>query len=474
MKTFCIVFCCFFSLHSALAQQTNKKITLDFEEAGRLAVAVSAEIKMFRAQRALREGAWALSIRAFLPQFSFVVSEDERLSLINADSFTKTYSINLEQMLFDGGRTRTARTVERVELIILSDELKRNESAVIEAALSFYRQILLSRMIIVIRESALLSLKEQKRILEEELVLGMVIPLNLIQADITVKEAELELQSMRFQNEELEKQFMELLGLDYMPELSEYVDINRSPVIPDAEAVHRSALSRNPDLQRIVHSIMQKETEVKFASRSWIPTVKAMGTYSVSGQHYPLNRQSWTAGITLNFVSPWFSSSTGGSAGWEVPYDKTARLQGSFTPLPDPASGLSAKQAGLSLALEREKYQNVLEKLARQAALEVSNLQLNNLRRKLAVESLKLGAEKYRLSEVLLSLGRITRIELMEARLEYEKKEILAIEAAIVLLETERSLERLIDLPPGRLGSFFSHNRQTQKNNNGGVKYAEL
>ncbi|MCL1928589.1 MAG: TolC family protein [Treponema sp.] len=462
MKTFYIMVLCFLTAHSVLAQRTDKRMILGFEETGRLAVAASAEIKMFRAQRALREGTWALSMRAFLPQLSFVASEDERLSLISADSFTKTYSINMEQLLFDGGRTRTARAAERTELILLSDELKRNESAVIEAALSFYRQILLSRLIIVIREAALLSLNEQKRILEEELILGMIIPLDLIHADITVREAELELLSMKIQGEELEKQFMELLGLDDMPELSEQVDIYRSPVIPDAIAVHRLALGRNPDLHRIVHSIMQKETEAKFASRSWIPAVKAIGTYSVSGQHYPLTRQSWTAGITLSFSSPWFGASTGGSAGWEPPYDKTAKLQGSFTPLPDPASGLSAKQAGLALALERENYQNVLDRLARQAVLEVNNLQLNEQRRMLAVESLKLGAEKYRLSEVLLSLGRITRLELMEERLEYEKKEMVAVEAAIALLEAERSLERFIDLPPGSLESFFRRYRSIQ------------
>jgi outer membrane protein TolC len=347
--------------------------------------------------------------------------------------------------------------MERAELILLFDELKRNESAVIEAALTAYRQILSSRMIITIRERALVSLKEQRRILAEELALGMVIPLDLTQAEITVQEAELELETMQIQKEELEKQFAEMLSLDTTPELSEQVDIYRSPFIPDVDAIHRAALSRNPDLKRIAHSITQKETESKLASLSWIPTVKAMGSYSVSGQHYPLNRQSWTFGVTLNIASPWLSASTGGSAGWEFPYDRTARLQNSFTPLPDPASGLGIKQASLALALERENYQLVQKKLERQAALELHNLRLREQRRVVAVEALKLGEEKYRLSEVLLSLGRITRVELMEERLEYEKKEAMAVEAAIALLEAERSLERLIDLPPGSLEHFFRY-----------------
>ena len=462
MKYFCVVIFCFSVISPAAAQRAAGKASLGFEEAGRLAAAASIEIKNLRARRALREGAWALSIRAFLPQLSITASEDDRLSLISADSFTKTYSLNLEQLIFDGGRTRTARAVERAELILLSDELIRNESAVVETAISLYRQILLSRMIITIREDALVSLVEQRRIMAEELSLGMVIPLDLVHADITVGEADLELQSMIIQNEEQEKQFAEFLGLETLPELTERIDIYRSPAIPDPEAVHRLALGRNPDLQRIKHSIMQKETEAKFASQSWIPTIKAMGTYSVSGQHYPLNRQSWSLGLTFSFSSPWFGASTGGNAGWEPPYDKTARLQSSFSPLPDPASGLSAKQAGLALVLERENYQNILERLGRETVILINNLHLSDRRRDLAVESLKLGAEKYRLSEVLLTLGRITRVQLMEARLEYTKKEVLAIEAAVSLLEAERSLERFVDLPPSSLEMYF-HYRQTQK-----------
>jgi outer membrane protein TolC len=445
----------FISLLSSLQAQER---AVGFNEAGRLAAAASLELRNARSQRALREGAWTLGFRSFLPQINFLVSEDERLSLITADSFTKTYTVNLEQLLFDGGRTRSIRNIERAELTLLSDDLKREAAKISEGALSAYRQILSLRMIISIREEALFSLEEQRRILEEELALGMVIPLDLSQAQITVKEAELELDSLLLQLEEVEQQFAELLGLDEMPELSETIDIHRSPVIPDSEAIRRSALSRNPDLIRSLHSIMQRETEAKLASRSWIPTLKATGSYSVLGQRYPLTRQSWSLGLSINFASPWFNAAAGGSAGWEPPYDRTARVQTSFSPLPDPAAGLSARQAGLALVLERDNYQRTLERLGREAALECDNLKMSEQRRTLAVEALELAAEKYRLSEVLLGLGRITRIELMEERTEYAQKEVAATEAAAALLEAERALEGLIDLPPGTLADYSRRN----------------
>jgi outer membrane protein TolC len=422
-----------------------------FEEAGRLAAASSPELKNARAQRALREGIWVLGYRAFLPQLGLSVSEDDRLSQISSDSFTKTYTVNLEQLVFDGGRTRSSRRLERAELVLFSDQLNQDESALVESVLSAYRQILVSRMIVAIRTEALGSLNEQRRIMEEELALGMVIALDLVQAEITVKEAEMELQSLILQLEEQEKQFADLLGLEEMPELSERVDIHRRAFVPDAEAIRRLAAGGNPDLGRMLHSIMQKEIEAKIASRTWIPTVKAMGSFSVSGQRYPLTRHSWTAGFSVNFASPWFNAGAGGSAGWEPPYDKTARVQTSFTPLPDPASGLGAKQTTLALTLEQENYRRSLDRLEREAALQTNNLALGEKRRALAVEALELAREKYRLSEVLLSLGRITRIELMEERIELAKKEVAAAEAAAALLETERALERFIGAPPGSL-----------------------
>ena len=455
MKTICVLTLCFFPFHFLAAQQTDGRMILNFEQAGRMAVAASPELRQLRAQRALREGAWALSLRAFLPQLGIVISEDDRLSQISADSFTKNYSINLEQLVFDGGRTRTSRKIERAELNLLAGELKQNEAAVTDSAVSMYHKILLSQMFISIREAALVSLNEQRRILAEELALGMVIPLDLVQAEITVREAELELLAMKIQEEELEKQFAELLGLEALPEFSEKIDIYRSAVIPGKDDVRRSALARNPALRRIILAIMQKEAEAKYASRSWIPTIKGMVTYSVSGQHYPLNRQSLLVGLSLSFSSPFLSVSTMGNTGWEFPYDRTARMQGSVSPLPDPVSSMGAKQASLALVFEYENYLIMQQRLERQAVLEVENLHLNEERRMLAVESLKLGAEKYRLSEVLLSLGRITRVELMEQRLEFEKKEMLAAEAAAALLEAERSIERILDIAPGSLNSFF-------------------
>jgi outer membrane protein TolC len=427
----------------------GQNAALGFEDAARLAVAHSLELKAARAGRALREGAWKLGLRAYFPQFSFTVSEDDRLSLSSSDSFLKNYTVSLDQLLWDGGRTGTARALERAELILLGDQLEQSEAEIAEAALDAYRGVLIGRKIISIREAALESLAEQRRILEEELSLGLVTALDAAAGTITFKEAELELISLRLDAEETETSFAELLGFDRLPELAESIDVSRSASPPSPGAVRQAALSRNPALIAARHTLERRRTEAKSASLSWLPTLRAEASFTVSGQRYPLTRQSWSVGLTVNFSSPWFTASAGGSAGWEPPYDRTARAQSSFSPLPDPASGIAVKQAKLALAQERENYTALLTKTGRAAILGVEKITLSEKRRVMALEALELAAEKYRLSQLLMEMGRITRVELMEARIEYAEKETEAVKAAAALLAAERELERLLNLRPG-------------------------
>jgi outer membrane protein TolC len=70
------------------------------------------------------------------------------------------------------------------------------------------------------------------------------------------------------------------------------------------------------------------------------------------------------------------------------------------------------------------------------------------------VEAAVLAAERYRIAQIKRDMGLITRVELMEERIECTKYEIAAVEAAAVLLEAERELEKLMDLGPGELENF--------------------
>jgi outer membrane protein TolC len=164
---------------------------LRFEDAARMAVSASNELRSEYAQRVLKEGAWTLGFRAYLPRLSLSASEEDRLSRTGADSFQKIYSVSLDQLLWDGGRTSANRTVERAELSLLGSELESMASSIAASALSAYRQVLSLRMLLDIREKSAASLREQQRILREEVLLGLALEPELAEAGITVAEAEL-------------------------------------------------------------------------------------------------------------------------------------------------------------------------------------------------------------------------------------------------------------------------------------------
>jgi outer membrane protein TolC len=450
-----------FLIHSPAAAETGETLRgagerrgIGFAEAADLAIAASEELRGEHAMQAIRERSWALGRRVYLPRFSLGVAEDDRLAKISSDSFLKSYTIKAEQLLWDGGRTLMNRRLERMELNLAGSKVELAAAEIADSAAASYRNVLYARSVLEIREAALRSLEEQRKILMQELELGLVLALDLAEADVALGEAETEVQSMRIDLRETERQFAELLGLEELPELAEKVDTGRKTVLPPAEVVQTAMEYRNPELAQERYVIAQKQGELKYASLSWIPALSLNGSYGLNGQRYPLTRQTWSVGVTIEFSAPWFQNSTSFSSGWEPPYDRTARLQNAFQPLPEPVRTLTKAQAQLALSLERRKYDLALSRLGRNAAAAVEKCGLMDRKRALALRAVELAAERYRLSCLRQELGQLTRLELMEERIEYARREIAAVEAAVSLLEAERELERLLDLHPGELADF--------------------
>ena len=444
---------CFLSVSALYAADT-----LTFAQAAKLAVAYSADLKHSRASQALLEGAWKWGRRAYFPQMNITVSENDRLQQMGVDSFIKNYGLNVDQLLFDGGRILMSRKMERMELDLSTVKLDRMANEVAEAAIAAYRNVLSSRTILEIKKSALSVLEEQLRILQEEVRLGLALPVDLASANISLADAKLDINSLSLDLAEMEKQFAEILGLEVLPVLIEKVDINRSVMLPKVSAASELAKEKNPDLNEARHSIAKKQMELKYASRTWVPTLKLNGNFGITGQRYPLTRHNWSVGITVDFMHPWFQNRFVMQTGWEPVssglYDRNAMLQNSLTPLPDPAAGFNKKQAALALALEQENFNTVLDRLGRITSNALEKCALAEQKRLLSLESASLGKEKCRIEEIRLGLGHITRLNLMEVLIEQTQREIAVVQAATALLEAEREIERFLDLQPGELEIF--------------------
>jgi len=483
-----ILFLIFFAVTTTVVSTINaygnERHYLTFSEAANFAVAASADLRHAYASQAVMEGAWRWGLRSYFPRVSINLSENDRLQQFGADSFMKNYSINLDQLVWDGGRTTMSRRLERMELDLSSSRLDRLASEIAESAIAAYRNILSSRAILDIKIAALVVLQEQRRVLSEEVQLGLALGVDLASADISIADARLDIYLLQLDLAEMEKRFAELLGLESLPILGERVDVNRSgsfvqssfvqnslaqnnftqtgfaaqSAVPAAIAAAALAREQNPDIVEARHSIARRQMELKYISRSWIPTLRVSGNFGVSGQNYPLTRYNWSVGLSIELSGPWVQNRFGAQAGWEPSSfgqpDRTAMIQNSITPLPDPAASYGRRQAALALAVEQEKFDTFLEQIGRIASSAVERCILAEQRRVLALEAASLGSERCRIEEIRLSLGHITRLRLMEVLIEQTQREIAVVQAATALLEAERELERFLDLEPGELAKF--------------------
>jgi len=305
----CLIFCIFSSLYANdnvryNNERYNNGSSLTFAEAAELAVAFSADLRHSRASQAIMEGAWKWGRRSYFPQFSISVSENDRLQQTGPESFLKNYGINVDQFLWDGGRTRMSRNLERMELDLSSSKLDRMASEIAESAIAAYRNLLSSRAILEIKEASLVVLEEQRKILNEEVRLGLALPVDLANADINLADAKLGIFSLQLDLSEMEKQFAEILGLETLPVLTEKVDIYRTITLPAAEAAAALAKEKNPELVEARFSLTKRQAEVKYISRSWIPAIRLAGSFGLSGQRYPLTRYNWSLGIKHRLFKP--------------------------------------------------------------------------------------------------------------------------------------------------------------------------
>ena len=453
IKTLLTIFLILLFCNSAVYGD-ERRAPLTFAHAAELAVSASVDLRSEYQVLRILESAWVLGIRSYFPRLSFIAQENDRLQLHGADSFIKNFSINMDQLLWDGGRLAMSRKLERMELDLSGARIDRMADEIAEAALAVYRSILSARSIIAIRESSLESLEEQLRILATEVELGLAVALDLAEAELTVAENRMEIISLEDDLAELEKLFADMLGLDVLPELAERIDIHRSAILPLVQAAVSLAEENNPDLAEARFSITRRQAEYSFSSRSWIPAIRVNGSVGITGQQYPLTRHTWSVGITVEFSNPWLQNSLSFQNGWESPGDRSANLQNNASPLPDPAASLGRRQAGLMLDLEKEKYEHAFARMGRLTQRAVERCRLADRRRNLAVQAIDMAARRYTIEEVRLGLGYSTRLELMQAYIDCTEREIMAVESAIALMDAERDLERLLDLKPGELAAF--------------------
>ncbi len=441
--------------------------SLSMKGAAELAVATSAELRGMETQQILKEGAWAAGFRAFLPKLSLSASEDDRLSQNSTDSFSKTYTVSLTQLIWDGGRLSASRMLEKTELDLARSDLLRTAAEIGEGAINLYRTVMYKRAVYDIRRKSYEALEIQRAILDEEVRRGLALQTDLEEADLSLEQNRLDMAMLCLELDEAEQELALRLGVERLPILSDPIDPERISSIPaeNAEAliaaVQQTAAELYPDIVKARYGIRKLVVQLENARKAWLPAIKLNGDFSLSGNRYPLTRYSYSVSLVLEFSHPLLSGSLTGlagasKAGWEGQADRNARLQSAAEPLRDPASMFSVRSLEASLELEQSRLTLLSRQLEQQARRLVQSCVVAEQKRRIALGKLVLSQKQLELAKLKHSLGQMTSLDIMKARIGLSQEEIGLVEAAVGVLEAERNLEKLLDLEPGSLASSIA------------------
>ena len=440
---------------SALSAQE----AISASQAAEMAISNSDDLKITAASLNARSGAVFWAYRAFFPNLQIQYADNETISETLSDDFSKSITLSLTQLLWDGNRTVTGIKLEAASINVARAELARKALEVGDNAITLYRKVLMLRANRDVTASALEATRTQMEIVKKEKELGLARTMDM--ADIRVQEIETSIELARTSQglKEAERSLLIAIGGEPLPRLSEAIDVSYRGFDADLELISGEAESRNPSIVQLEASVAQKRQSSALADASWLPTLSFKASGSVGGDEFPLTEASWSATLSVDFEDPAISGGSALSYSGNATKDRKGALSQNATPLPSGTDHMARRNARLAFETEANKLKLAKEQVRGSLESLIDDYALKRNVRDLGDEKLAVVVAKRDLVSAKLNLGQATRSELVEADIDVFKARSSLISAEADVLAGERALESFLDFQPGGLADFISREK---------------
>lgn len=442
----------FFILPAVLAAE---EIQLTIEQAYDMCTRNSLSLKTSRFELLAERRKQQLSVWESLPSLSFNLS-DSRLTRYNAqDTKTINFSSSLTIPVFNGGRVKMQRTINRLSLDIQTVLLSASEEELRNTCFSLFHQV----QVLYLKKEAILEMESlaehQYRITEKEYELGKAREIDVIDTRLSLEEISHNLFTLESEILSNEYSFRKLLGLEESVEFSLVTKIDESYTGVETQNLAKSLYSiaeqKNINLLQGRFSIEQARINNQMANSKWVPNVKLQATVQASGDNYPLQNPNYGLRAIMEFpnellpVNFSFGIST-------IPNNEYGRSVTSSAASPTTLAPIIDKQ--LAKARLSQAVENYLD-LQQDVRFSIEQGLLAYERQQRSQELLKKKIQTQEKKAAILmtqaELGQITRLDYLEGANELLASRLQYLSGILTLIQLERQIESMAGLNAGDL-----------------------
>jgi outer membrane protein TolC len=443
-------------LLSTMAWSAQRTISID--EAARLALATSQELRMAQLRVQASARAFSLGVRALFPTVS-VSANDMRSVLMNApDTSSKSWSLTLDQTLFDGGRQSRQRSLSRMQVLLGRRAEADQRDALVDTVRALFRKILVQRQTLRIQENARSVTEDQLVISRTERQIGSIRDVDLLDSELELGTVELAAQDTLAALAESEFQLRRLIGLQSREacELEGEIDASYAGItIPEAESFfYGIAYDNNASLAAQELEIRTAQEDVRNAAAWFVPSLSFQLSLTLSGEDYPLQNPSLTGKLLLDFPCRAFPLSASLSASSTPGRETSAGSDGAVSVLEDLGSSTDRTLAALSYQaslLKRDQLREDLRfSIAQGTARQTQRIRGLALKRR----QIDLNEMKAAIMARQLELGEVKRIDYVRAQTQLARDRTALLGEVLQMLDGERSFEKLLGVRPGELAKL--------------------
>lgn len=460
LKLFIMVFPCL------VYTKEISTIRLNLNEAENLGIQNSPEIRLISSQQRIKDLLVNENWRNYFP--TATVRWDRNSSVIenSADSRNQRFTLNVEQVVFDGGRRSLALDAALADLALSKYDFKINLNQLKYKIRSSFFDILSSKAQYATLQKSLIRQKEQLYFAQKELELGEASQINVLELENRVNEIELQEKSSKIDLNTKIQEFKILLrvntdlNLDIKGDLMKDTGFSHKPL--EIDNLLGISKTQRVEYDKSKAEYLQAKSQYDYAQSFYVPTVSVGGFHGYRGEEYPPREREWGLNFRVSMLLG--PNSVQDSSNYISRNQDTDRSLSSSTSLgiydnlqykrEIVSTGINAYQTKLKL----KQLDDIISTEVKKALANYKNSWEAMLQ---ADSNIELFEKRIHIKETQVKLGEAPRTELAETEIRYLEAKNAQIKARLRYMSSIAELELSIGLSLDQL-DLIKFNRDSK------------